>query len=249
MSAEGSSVKTATEGTIDISTNLSNVRERVLKASEVYRDGAEIRLVAVSKTKPVSLLSAAYDCGQRHFGENYVQELATKAPIMPEDIRWHFIGALQSNKAKILVGVANLYVVESVEREKTARALNKAVESCDRKRRLKVMVQVNTSGEESKSGCQPGETSALARFVVEQCDGLELIGLMTIGAPDSSEEPEAFRVLGRERDAVAEALGWEKERLELSMGMSGDFEAAIRMGSDSVRVGSTIFGARDYGSK
>lgn len=220
------------------------VRARIAETSAACsREPAQ--LVAVSKTKPVELLRAAYDAGQRHFGENYVQELVNKGPQLPDDIKWHFIGALQSNKAKTLVALKNLHVVESVDREKTATALNKAVVAIGRER-LKVMVQVNTSGEESKSGCEPGETVRLAQHVEEKCEGLELIGLMTIGAPDDAEEPVAFRTLRKEVEAVERQLRRKKGSLMLSMGMSGDYERAIRMGSDSVRVGSTIFGAREY---
>lgn len=110
------------------------------------------RLVAVSKTKPVSLLMEAYNAGQRHFGENYVQEVLEKAPQMPRDVHWHFIGHLQSNKAKALVqSIPNLYSVETVDSQKIANHLNRACEGAERDELLKVMVQVNTSGEESKS--------------------------------------------------------------------------------------------------
>lgn len=241
------SVETSAAAAHDVAGALSAVRSRVETAAEAYRESSdEVELVAVSKTKPLELLREAYDQGQRHFGENYVQELIQKAPAMPADVKWHFIGALQSNKAKVLVQVPNLYVVETVDREKTAAALDKAAASVGREDRLCVMVQVNTSGEESKSGCSPGETAKLASFVDKECAHLELIGLMTIGAPDTSEKPDAFRVLAEERQAVAESLARETSSLKLSMGMSGDFEAAIRMGSNSVRVGSTIFGAREY---
>lgn len=232
----------------DVVGALNSVRERIAALSST-QNGRHIDLVAVSKTKPPELLQAAYDAGQRHFGENYVQELVQKAPLLPSDVKWHFVGSLQSNKAKILVSVPNLYVVESVDRKKTATALEKAVGNAGRKEKLKVMVQVNTSGEESKSGCQPGQTAELADFVVNTCEHLELVGLMTIGAFDTSDEPEAFKVLNNERESVAAKLNRPVKELQLSMGMSGDFEAAIRMGSDSVRVGSTIFGAREYKDK
>lgn len=242
MSAE------TTSTTHGIAEAVRGVRERI--ASAASSCGRPLpTLVAVSKTKPVEMLSEAYEAGQRAFGENYVQEIVAKAPQLPSDIKWHFIGGLQSNKAKVLVGVPNLYMVESVDRQKTATALNKAVVATGRSEKLKVMVQVNTSGEESKSGCQPGETVELARFVDKNCEKLELVGLMTIGAVDTSDEPEAFKILASEREAVAEGIGRPVSTLALSMGMSGDFEAAIRMGSDSVRVGSTIFGAREYPKK
>jgi PLP dependent protein len=108
-------------------------------------------------------------------------------------------------------------------------------------------VQVNTSGEESKAGCDVAQVCGVARFVVEACPALRLVGLMTIGAVDSSPRPEAFRLLAECRERVQAEVG--VDGLELSMGMSGDFERAIAMGGDSVRVGSTIFGAREYGSK
>lgn len=232
--------------THNVAAALQSVRSRIEAVSIACGKNDPAQLVAVSKTKPVELLLEAYEAEQRHFGENYVQELVAKAPVMPDDVMWHFIGGLQSNKAKVLLSVPNLYVVESVDREKTAKALNKAVTAVERNDKLKVMVQVNTSGEESKSGCEPGETVQLAQYVEEKCDNLDLIGLMTIGAPDDSDEPKAFKVLAKEREAVAKELGKDEEELILSMGMSGDFEAAIQMGSDSVRVGSTIFGARQY---
>lgn len=205
------------------------------------------RLVAVSKTKPVSALQDAYDAGQRDFGENYVQELLEKAPVLPSDIRWHFIGHLQSNKVKALLeGVPSLAVVETVDGEKLANKLDAAVAALGRPP-LSVFVQVNTSGEESKHGVEPGEACvALARHVATACPNLRLAGLMTIGMKDYTSRPENFECLMRCRKEVAAALAIPEEQLELSMGMSGDFESAIEMGSTNIRVGSTIFGARQY---
>lgn len=208
------------------------------------------RLVAVSKTKPVPLLLEAYEAGQRDFGENYAQELIDKSPLLPADIRWRFIGALQSNKAKPLVhGVRGLVCVETVDRLKVASALESAVASSERSAiKLDVMLQVNTSGEESKSGCEPADAPKLAASIAEKCPHLHIVGLMTIGAPRPALEPGAddpdFVCLVRCRASVAEVLGVPAESLELSMGMSGDWERAIRQGSTSVRVGSAIFGAR-----
>lgn len=208
------------------------------------------RLVAVSKTKPVALLLEAYEAGQRDFGENYAQELIDKAPLLPADIRWRFIGALQSNKARPLVhGVRNLCVVETVDRLKVAAALDAAVGTSERaSTRLGVMLQLNTSGEASKSGCEPADAPALAAAIAAKCPHLAVVGLMTIGAPRPELAPGAadpdFECLVAARAAVAEALGVDAGGLELSMGMSGDWERAIRQGSSSVRVGSAIFGAR-----
>lgn len=212
-------------------------------------------MVAVSKTKPLAAVLEAYAAGQRDFGENYVQELVDKAPQAPADVRWHFIGHLQSNKAKMLLeGVPNLAVVETVDSEKLAKKLDRVRADIQNHadapaRPLDIFLQVNTSGEESKSGVEPSEVAALAAAVRDGCPHLRVAGLMTIGMPDYSSRPENFECLRACRKEVAQTLGVPEDALELSMGMSGDFEAAIEMGSTNVRVGSTIFGARDYGAK
>ncbi|GJP53242.1 hypothetical protein CLOM_g12417 [Closterium sp. NIES-68] len=226
---------------------LRAVLQRVAQAAErAGRSAGQVRVVAVSKTKPVSLLREVYDAGQRHFGENYVQEMLDKAPQLPPDIKWHFIGHLQSNKAKTIVsGVPNLYMVETVDSSRIANYLNKAVAAVGRPP-LRVLVQVNTSGEESKHGVEPAACVDLVRHVTSQCPNLSFAGLMTIGMPDYSSRPENFEALARCRAEVCEQLGLNPEDLELSMGMSNDFEQAVEMGSTNVRVGSTIFGARDY---
>eukprot|EP01026_Neomeris_dumetosa_P014569 TRINITY_DN15347_c0_g1_i1.p2 TRINITY_DN15347_c0_g1~~TRINITY_DN15347_c0_g1_i1.p2 ORF type:complete len:262 (-),score=33.03 TRINITY_DN15347_c0_g1_i1:332-1117(-) len=204
------------------------------------------RLVAVSKTKSVTLIQEAYDAGHRYFGENYPQELMEKAPQLPQDIQWHFIGHLQSNKAKKLVEqVPNLSVIETVDNEKLANKLDAAVLATNRPP-LNVMIQVNTSGEESKYGVQPSDCVPLAEYIKENCKGLTVKGVMTIGRPDYTSQPEDFECLRNCRKQVATALGLDENELGLSMGMSGDYEQAIQMGSTNVRVGSSIFGARDY---
>ena len=235
---------------------LEVVRRRVAAAAAAAAAsgtgaGAPPRLVAVGKTKPLGLLQEAYSAGQRVFGENYAQELIEKAPQMPDDVCWHFIGHLQSNKARALVtGVPNLACLETLDSEKLANKLDAACAECNRADPLRVMLQVNTSGEESKFGLPPGEACvSLARHVVDTCPRLQLAGLMTIGKPDYTSEPENFLCLARCRDELCAALQLPKGSLELSMGMSGDFEQAIQMGSGNVRVGSTIFGAREYPNK
>jgi len=209
-----------------------------------------VRLVAVSKTKPIEALREAYDAGQRHFGENYVQELIDKAPQMPEDVQWHFIGHLQSNKVAMLVkGCPSLACLETIDSEKLARTVDKAWLAAGYGRQLRVMVQVNSSGEETKSGVDTSEVVDLCRIIVTECEGLELAGLMTIGAPDYSGcRTEDFERLHRCRQEVAAALSVDLATIELSMGMSSDYENAIREGSTSVRVGSSIFGSRIYAS-
>ncbi|XP_058095161.1 uncharacterized protein LOC131240742 [Magnolia sinica] len=231
-------------------TALRSVLQRAHQAAERSGRPAErVRVVAVSKTKPVSLVRQVYDAGHRCFGENYVQELVDKAPQLPADIEWHFIGHLQSNKAKSLIAaVPNLEMVESVDDEKIANHLDRAVASIGRKP-LKVLVQVNTSGEASKSGVDPSGCVELAKHVKLGCPNLEFSGLMTIGMLDYSSTPENFKALSECRIEVCKALGISEEECELSMGMSADFEQAIEMGSTNVRVGSTIFGAREYPKK
>jgi pyridoxal phosphate enzyme (YggS family) len=221
-----------------------------------------VRLIAVSKLKPANDIAALHQPPnplQTHFGENYVQELIEKSHLLPRSIRWHMIGGLQSNKCKQLAEqIPNLWCVSSVDSIKKANELEKGRKALIEKNdsgvsdgeKLRIMVQVNTSGEESKSGVEPGATTELCRHVIEKCPHLQLFGLMTIGAIARSKETtpetenEDFVALKETRDKVAEELGWEKEMLELSMGMSADFEGAIGQGSDEVRVGSQIFGER-----
>ncbi|PKU74182.1 hypothetical protein MA16_Dca018969 [Dendrobium catenatum] len=241
-----------------VTTALRAVFRRVEGAAKkAGRQPEDVRVVAVGKTKPVSLIRDLYDAGHRCFGENYVQEFIQKAPQLrtilqlPDDIKWHFIGHLQSNKVKPLLGIAavpNLDMVESVDNDKIANHLDRIVANLGRKP-LKVLVQVNTSGEESKSGVQPSDCVALAKHVKLNCPNLVFSGLMTIGRPDYTSTPENFQVLSCCKDEICEELGIPDGQCELSMGMSGDFEKAIEMGSTNVRIGSTIFGPREYPNK
>jgi len=207
---------------------------------------AAVRLVAVSKVKPVEDLMEAYDAGQRHFGENYVQEVCEKVPRMPADVQWHFIGHLQGNKvSQLLQGCPSLACLETIDSEKLARAVNKEWLKLDQGRKLRIMIQVNSSGEESKNGVDGKDVAGLSKVIATECEGLQLAGLMTIGAPDYSGcRTEDFEKMHRCRRECAEVLGVAVSELELSMGMSSDYETAIKEGSTSVRVGSSIFGAR-----
>lgn len=238
-----------------IVSNIVSVRQRMDDAiSTSDRPSGSVRLVAVSKTKPVEFLQTAYDHGQRYFGENYAQELMTKANELPDDVRWHFIGPLQSNKAAPLVksvGLNKLACIETVSTIKLAEKLNRAVETLneenvdeEKKKKMGIYIQVNTSGEESKSGVSPGsDVTKLVTKISEECPWLSIDGLMTIGAPG---DDSCFDTLRLCRDEVASVLDRDPNTLELSMGMSGDFETAIKKGATSIRVGSTIFGDRDY---
>jgi len=246
-----------------VAENLNGVRERISSCAQSNnRAEGSIRLVAVSKTKPVDLLVEAYEAGQRHFGENYAQELMSKCSEMPNDVRWHFIGPLQSNKAASLVktvGLDKLACVETVHTMKLANKLDRACASWleenpefaaedDNNVKLGIYLQVNTSGEESKSGLKSvEEMCSLAQEIVDNCPHLRVDGLMTIGAPN---DYTCFDTLVDYRSALAKQLGLVDENvIDLSMGMSGDFEEAIARGATSIRVGSTIFGARDYSNK
>jgi hypothetical protein len=237
--------------------------------------------VLVSKLKPASDILALHSAPAaatttdgapprpraEHFGENYAQELQAKAAALPRTVKWHFIGALQTNKARALAAtVPNLWCVSGVDSARKADLLDRGRREAadaegaadgggDEERRLRVKIQVNTSGEAQKGGVVgAADAAALARHVVERCPHLQLSGFMTIGALARSaaaaaadgggEENADFRALADARDAVAEALGVPPAELELSMGMSADFEAAVRAGSDEVRVGSNIFGER-----
>ena len=212
----------------------------------------------MSKLKHANDIQALHTCEHKQldFGENYAQELTEKSQILPKSIRWHMIGGLQTNKCKPLAEqVANLYCVSSVDTAKKADALEKGraalAANQELETRLRVLVQVNTSGEESKSGVEPQDAAELCRHIRENCPHLQLAGLMTIGAIARSQEAttpdginEDFVTLKETREKVAKALGVDSNELELSMGMSSDFEAAISQGSDEVRIGSTIFGER-----
>ncbi|KAK3320675.1 hypothetical protein B0T19DRAFT_387305 [Cercophora scortea] len=232
---------------------LQGVRERVAAVAQ----GRPVRIVAVSKLKPANDIQALLSppASHTHFGENYAQELTAKAALLPRSVNWHFIGGLQSTHCKI-ARIPNLFCVSSVDTLKKATLLDKYRGEVLHMERLNVHVQVNTSGEASKSGCAPGEeTLALCKAIVEGCPNLRLLGLMTIGAiarskaaTSAEEENEDFVELRKQRDMVVREIGGQLEagelELELSMGMSEDFESAIALGSGEVRVGSTIFGER-----
>ncbi|KAL8560273.1 hypothetical protein ACOMHN_006004 [Nucella lapillus] len=249
--------KMSTKGS-DIARQLRLVIDRVNAAAQrrpEHLQGREPRLVAVSKTKPAEMIMEAYASGQRHFGENYVRELVDKGnnpEILQKckDLKWHFIGHLQRNKVNKIAGIAGLHMVETVDTDKLAQALNNAwSKQPSSTQPLAVMVQINTSKEENKNGVGPSEAVALSKFIQEECSHLRLAGLMTIGSVVSSVSGQLnpdFECLTECRKVVSEALGISELDLELSMGMSQDFEHAIEAGSTNVRVGSTVFGARQY---
>jgi len=244
----------------ELHASLSEIHARVAAVSSSSPPGRSPTLVAVSKYKPAEDVRACYDAGQRDFGENYAQELVEKAALLPRDVRWHFIGTVQSNKAKALASIENLYAVQTLASSKIADALNRHRQAGHAP--LRVLIQLNTSGEDAKGGIGVGaeeQIVQLATHVVRACPRLRLVGLMTIGAPDGGEED--FVALKGARDRLVRALSddavWGEgededdqegrrgvRRLLLSMGMSHDFELALQAGADIVRVGTGIFGAR-----
>jgi PLP dependent protein len=224
--------------------NLQKVEERI-RSREIQFDIplGKTQLVAVSKTKSESDILELYHFGHRHFGENYVQELLTKAPNLPTDICWHFIGHLQSQKVKqLLENVPNLYVLETVDSLKLAKKLENSLHSLNISQ-LMVYIQVNTSLEDTKSGVLPSELESLLTSILETCPRLNVKGLMTIGSPGDSS---CFDTLIDCQRIASSVLGVDISEITLSMGMSDDFEIAIEKGSSSVRVGSLIFGERNY---
>lgn len=215
---------------------LAAVQAQVAEACRAAgRDPAEVCLVAVSKRQPDALLLEAYAAGQRDFGENYVQEMLRKQPLLPPDARWHLIGHVQSNKAK---AAATAHLLHTLDSEKLAKGLARAAEA--EGRRLDVLVEVNLADEDQKAGVDPEGVEALIE-VAQATGWLEVQGLMCI--PPEGEGPRYFPELRRLRDELVERL--KRPLPILSMGMSGDFEAAIGAGATVVRVGTAIFGARD----
>jgi pyridoxal phosphate enzyme (YggS family) len=226
---------------VSIAEDLAAVRSRVDRAAvAVGRAPSSVTLVAVSKLKPASAIREAYAAGQRDFGENYAQELSEKATELADlpDIRWHFIGHLQSNKARVVAPIAHL--VHTIDKASLARELSKRFGAIAHERELRaVLVEVNVGGEAQKHGATPAELGALLDAVAA-VPFLRLRGLMTMPPHDLEEARRAFEGLVALRDQHGGAA-----RLpELSMGMSDDLEVAVACGSTIVRVGTAIFGAR-----
>jgi len=224
----------------DIAENLRGVRERIARAcGRAGREPGSVTLVAVSKTKGAVEVEAAFGAGQRVFGENYVQELLAKQEALAHltGISWHFIGKLQRNKVRHLVG--RVEMIESVDSARLAAEIERRAGDLGRK--VEVLVEVNVGGEESKAGSSTDEVRAVLEAVAAS-RWLVCRGLMAI--PPVEDDPERSRrwfVMMRE---MREALGGEKILPELSMGMTSDFEAAIEEGATIVRVGTAIFGER-----
>ncbi len=224
---------------IGIARALADVRDRIARAARAAgREPGSVKLVAVSKTKPAAAVREAYAAGQRAFGENYAQELEQKARELADlpDIEWHFIGHLQTNKAKLIARAA--HVVHTVDSAVLARELGKRLRALGRT--IPVLVEVNIGAEPQKHGAPPAELAAVLAAVRAEPE-LSLRGLMTM--PPADELDTARRVF-ETLVTLRNLHGGAAVLPELSMGMTGDLEVAIAAGSTMVRVGTAIFGAR-----
>ena len=229
---------------IMIKDNLCTVEENITaacKRSGRARD--DVTLIAVSKTKPMEMLQEAYDLGCRDFGENKVQELLDKYDKMPRDIRWHMIGHLQRNKVKYIVG--KVYMIHSVDSMRLAEEISK--EAVKKNVTVSVLVEINVSGEESKFGASVNEAVSLVENI-SKLPNIAVKGLMTI-AP-YVENPEENRLyFAKLKQIYVDIIHKNIDNVfmeELSMGMTGDYEVAIEEGATYIRVGTGIFGERQY---
>jgi len=209
---------------------MTSIAQRLAKVRAGLPPG--VTLVAVSKTQPAEAIREAHAAGQRDFGENYAQEWREKADALADlaDLRWHFIGSLQTNKVKLLAG--RVHAIHTVDRAELAREISKRFQQ--KGATARVFLEVNVGGEASKAGCPPDQAPALAE-AVRALPALELMGLMAIPPPDQDPRPH-FRLLRALRDR----LGLR----ELSMGMSADWPIAVEEGATVIRVGTAIFGER-----
>lgn len=224
--------------------NLEQVRENIRKACEKSgRDVNEVTLIAVSKTKPIPMLQEAYDAGSRDFGENKVQEIMDKYPVLPEDIRWHMIGHLQRNKVKYIVDKVSL--IHSVDSLRLAEEISSQAEK--KQVEVDILVEVNIAQEESKFGTSRDEAIILVKEI-SRLPRIHVKGLMTI-AP-FVENPEDNRKYFKQiKELSVDIMQKNIDNVSmgvLSMGMTGDYMVAIEEGATMVRVGTGIFGERNY---
>ncbi|MGB7511148.1 MAG: YggS family pyridoxal phosphate-dependent enzyme [Pelodictyon phaeoclathratiforme] len=226
-----------------IAANIETIREQIHAACiEAGRDPAGVRLIAVSKTHPASLIKEAFDTGHIVFGESYVQEFLEKCedPLLAQlGIEWHFIGHLQSNKIRSIIGKVSL--IHGIDKLSTAEELSKR--ALQNNLQVDYLLEVNTSGEASKYGMSPEELRSLAESLFT-LPNITLRGLMTIASPDRVLAQQEFRLLRTLLDTLKPISPDPSKLTELSMGMSGDFREAIHEGATMIRVGTAIFGWR-----
>ncbi len=227
-----------------IKENLDLVRENIKKSCEnAGRSADDVTLIAVSKTKPVSALMEAYNCGCREFGENKVQELVEKYEVMPSDIKWHMIGHLQRNKVKYIVDKVSL--IHSVDSLRLAEEISR--EAVKKQVEVSVLIEVNAADEDTKFGVSPKEALPLIQEIA-LLPGIHIKGLMTI-APyvENPEENRRYFALLRQLAVDISSKNIDNISMNvLSMGMTGDYMVAVEEGASYVRVGTGIFGERQY---
>ncbi|MBQ8946903.1 MAG: YggS family pyridoxal phosphate-dependent enzyme [Lachnospiraceae bacterium] len=222
--------------------NYTKVKENIEKSCiRAKRDVSDVTLIAVSKTKPVSDIQQVYDAGCRDFGENKVQEIMDKYPRLPDDIRWHMIGHLQTNKVKYIID--KVYMIHSVDSTRLADTISK--EAVKKGVTVKILIEVNVAAEESKFGTGLKEAAELYDYAAA-LPGIEVCGFMTI-APytvDAEQNRQYFVDLKRLSVDIIQQSNHNSICMELSMGMTGDYCVAIEEGATFVRVGTGIFGER-----
>lgn len=236
-------------GDINIAENINQINGRIESVcTKNGRDISSVKLIAVSKMNPAQAVREAYDAGQRMFGENKVQELEEKLPKLPEDIEWHLIGHLQTNKVKkavALIKQGSLKMIHSVDSLKLAECISK--EACLQNCTAEILLEVNIAAEESKYGFLPDKVSEAA-VEISGLKGIRIRGLMCV-AP-FTENPETNRFhFAKMKELSVDIASQNIDNVSmdvLSMGMTGDFEIAVEEGATLVRVGTAIFGARNY---
>lgn len=227
-----------------ISENIKKVQNNIIDAAQkAGRAPKEVTLIAVSKTKPVEALQEAYDAGMRDFGENKVQEIIEKYDKLPQDIRWHLIGHLQTNKVKYIID--KVYMIHSVDSYKLACEISKHAQKHNVI--MPILIEVNVANEETKFGVKPENTEELIKMI-SQLPAISVKGLMTV-APftENPEENSTYFSTLKQLLVDINAKNIDNVNMDcLSMGMSGDYMVAINEGSTYVRVGTSIFGQRQY---
>ncbi len=227
-----------------IKENIEEVKKHIDNAVNKGKRNADVvTLIAVSKTKPVTMLKEAYDAGMRDFGENKVQEIMEKYDKLPSDIRWHMIGHLQTNKVKYIAD--KIYMIHSVDSLKLAEEISKQAVKAGRV--IPILIEVNIADEESKFGVAPSDAEALIRSIAP-LPGVSVKGLMTVApyTDDPEDNRTYFRALKQLSVDITSKNIDNITMGVLSMGMTGDYEVAIEEGASYVRVGTGIFGARNY---
>ena len=225
---------------------MHTIEEHIAKIRATLPQG--VGLLCVSKFQPVEAIRAAYEAGERDFGESRVQELLLKQEALPKDIRWHFIGHLQTNKVKQIVPFVHL--IQSVDSEHLLRCIDREAEKIGRT--VDVLLELHVAREESKTGFTPEELDALIRVLQSDENAFPQVRVrgvmgMATNTDDTDEWRRCFREIAAAGKRLGEALGDSTgEPMVISMGMSEDYQVAIEEGSTMVRIGSSIFGARDY---